>query len=63
MGKQPTFVPIIEDNVYGFLEDDPPLAALAPADRRVASDTSIGALMSRHRALSSTRDFLDPKRR
>jgi len=23
-------LPIIEDNVYGFLDDEPPLAALAP---------------------------------
>ncbi|HLH92028.1 MAG TPA: PLP-dependent aminotransferase family protein [Xanthobacteraceae bacterium] len=31
-------LPVIEDNVYGFLEDEPPLAALAP-DRCIVVDS------------------------
>jgi DNA-binding transcriptional MocR family regulator len=33
-------LPIIEDNVYGFLDDEPPLAALAPDSCNVVDSLS-----------------------
>jgi len=46
-------IPIIEDNVYGFLDDEPPLAALAPdscivvdsLSKRVAPGLSLGFIV------------------
>ena len=47
-------LPIIEDNVYGFLDDEPPLAALAPdrcividsLSKKVAPGLSLGLIIS-----------------
>lgn len=50
---EPLNLPIIEDNVYGFLDDEPPLAALAPEScividslsKRVAPGLTLGFIV------------------
>jgi DNA-binding transcriptional MocR family regulator len=54
-------VPIIEDNVYGFLDDEPPLAALAPnicividsLSKKVAPGLALGFIVSPQRLRES----------
>ncbi|ATU93140.1 PLP-dependent aminotransferase family protein [Phyllobacterium zundukense] len=54
-------LPIIEDNVYGFLDDEPPLAALAPdacifidsLSKKVAPGLTLGFIVSPHRLRES----------
>lgn len=50
-------IPVIEDNVYGFLDDQPPLAALSPDNcvvidslsKKVAPGLTLGFIVSPHR--------------
>jgi DNA-binding transcriptional MocR family regulator len=54
-------LPIIEDNVYGFLDDEPPLAALAPdscivvdsLSKKAAPGLSLGFIVPPHRLRES----------
>ncbi len=54
-------LPIIEDNVYGFLDDEPPLAALAPdacifidsLSKKVAPGLTLGFIVPPHRLRES----------
>jgi DNA-binding transcriptional MocR family regulator len=54
-------LPVIEDNVYGFLDDEPPLAALAPdicvvidtLSKKVAPGLSLGFIASPQRLRES----------
>ena len=50
-------IPVIEDNIYGFLDDEPPLAALAPdscivldsLSKKVAPGLTLGFVVPPHR--------------
>jgi DNA-binding transcriptional MocR family regulator len=54
-------IPIIEDNVYGFFDEEPPLAALAPEfcividslSKRVAPGITVGFIVPPHRLRES----------